>query len=240
MAPDIELAVQYELSKTGLPYRAKDPDRWIYEVFDCSSLQIRALRAAGIDVPDYVRNTVGLYNWGKELGALVDVAKAVRTRGAILIKGKWFGFGNNGHTGMSLGKGLEMAAHGVRSGIHPSDVHNGVNYQDGLILPPEMAFYKDLQPPLTADDFKAIAALMAWQRRVEAKPLKQGDSGPDVTTLNKLLIHWGELPANFGYMNTFTKWTRSGLHNFKVHQGLPNTDGTTFGALAAAAILAPR
>lgn len=240
---DIEVAVQFALAQSGKPYHAFG-DRFGTSYYDCSGLVIRSLYEAniplppGISVQNETGNTVSLYNWAVASGGLVSVDKAVRTRGAILIKGKWYGNGPLGHTAISLGDGQEMAAHGVRSGIHVSDVYGGKNYQDGFIIPG--VFYKDLQPPVDPKVLEALQKLLEWQHRVDTTPLKQGDTSGDVTVLNQLLIARGLLPTKWRYMNTYTKGTRGAVHHFKQARHLSNADGTKFGGEAAAALLSPR
>ncbi len=242
MPPAIEDAVQFALAQSGKPYRAYG-DRFGPDYYDCSGLVIRSLYEAGVPLPPGISvsnkygNTVSLYRWAESVGGLVSVEKAVRTRGAIFIKGKWYGNGPLGHTSFSLGDGRQMAARGRLSGIEVSDVNPGF-YQDGFVIPGVV--YEDLQPPLDPKVLEAIQKLLDWQLRVDANPLKQGDTNGDVTTLNKLLISWGYLPTKFGYMNTYTKWTRRAVHEFKKTRGVSNTRGEIFGGEAAAAILAPR
>src|SRR6478735_3616088 len=124
--PEIEDAVDYALAQSGKPYHAYG-NRFGPDYFDCSGLVIASLRHAGIDCPfpQGTGNTVSLYNWAREVGGLVSVAKGVATRGAIMIKGKWYGNGPLGHTSFSLGDGTEMAAHGTFSGIHTSYLDAG-------------------------------------------------------------------------------------------------------------------
>src|SRR5690348_3125015 len=122
MSPNIEDAVQFALAQTGKPYHAFG-HRFGLDYYDCSGLVIRSLSEAGVPLPPTISvtgeygNTVSLYNWAKDVGGLVSVAKGVATRGAIMIKGKWYGNGPLGHTSISLGDGTEMAAHGTFSGI---------------------------------------------------------------------------------------------------------------------------
>ncbi len=235
--PDIEVAVQYALAQSGKPYRAYG-NRFGPDYFDCSGLVIASLRHAGISVPADVGNTVGLYNWAKRVGGLVSVDKAVRTRGAILIKGKNYGYGPLGHTAISLGDGREMAAHGVRSGIHPSDVYGGRNYQDGFIIPG--VFYKDLQPPVDPEVIATLVKLEQWRLRVALKPLRMGDpDSGDIGILNTLLAQRGLRPTT-GLMNRYTTVTRDAVVHFKKLAHLSNIVGKTFGDEAAAAILKPR
>lgn len=234
--PDIFVAVDFALAQSGKPYHAYGA-RFGPDYFDCSGLVIASLRHAGIDVPGDVGNTVGLYNWAKRVGGLVTVEKAVTTRGAILIKGKWYGNGPLGHTAISLGNGQEMAAHGTRSGIHVSDVYGGRAYQDGFIIP---GVNYHLEPPVDPKVLEALAKLEAWGKRVASAPLRQGNTNSDVTTLNRLLIARGLLPTKIRYASTYTKQTRGAVHHFKQARKLSNADGTVFGGEAATAILAPR
>lgn len=234
--PDINVAVDFALAQSGKPYHAYGA-RFGPDYFDCSGLVIASLRHAGITVPGDVGNTVGLYNWAKRVGGLVTVDKAVRTSGAILIKGRNYGYGPLGHTSISLGNGQEMAAHGTRSGIHVSDVYGGRNYQDGFILP---GVNYHLEPPVDPKVLEALVKLQKWAKDVGASPLEQGDTNGHVTILNQLLIARALLPTKLAYMNTYTKATRDAVVHFKRLAKLANDVGTRFGGDAATAILAPR
>lgn len=242
MSPNIEVAVQYALAQTGKPYHAYGA-RMGPDYFDCSGLVIASLGHAGVPLPYGISvehcwgNTVSLYNWARDVGGLVSVAKAVATRGAILIKGKWYGNGPLGHTSFSLGDGREMAAHGYRSGIHSNDVYGGRNYQDGFIIPGVR--YPALEPSIDPEVLAFLAKVEAWKARVTAMPLELGNTSNDVTILNNLLMNRA-LMARIHKSNTYTKYTRAAVHRLKVAAGFPNTEGRVFGGLAAAELLNPQ
>lgn len=241
--PDIEVALQFEIAQSGKPYTTQRPIKEYADGYDCSALQVAGLRhmsdEAGVQsvVPPNVSNTVDLYNWGKSIGGLVSVTKGIATRGAIFIKGRWWGYGPLGHTSMSCGDGTAMAAHGTHSnpeiGIAP--LYGGREYQDALIIPG--VFYAALQPPVDPAVIKELGELAAWGKRVTAKPLVWKESGTDVTTLNKLLIAQAMMPSKGVPMNIYSKQTVAGVNHFKRAHKLPNTDGKVFGGIAATAIL---
>ncbi len=240
--PEIENAVQFALAQSGKPYHAWG-HRFGLSYYDCSGLVIRSLDEAHIPLPSTISvqgeygNTVSLYNWAKDVGGLVSVSKAVATRGAILIKGKWYGNGPLGHTSISLGDGREMAAHGTFSGIHVSDVYGGKNYQDGFIIPG--VHYGSLEPPVDPEVLKALVALAQWKDRVTEDPLHWKQTSNDVTILNNLLIHRA-LMAKANKSNTYTRYTRAAVHRLKQGMAVPNTDGRIFGGLAAQQLLQPK
>lgn len=137
--PEIDDAVNFAIAQSGKPYHAYG-DRFGLDYYDCSGLVIRSLYEAhiplgpGISVENKTGNTVSLYNWAKGVGGLVSVSQGVSTKGAVMIKGKWYGYGPLGHTSISLGDGREMAAHGRRTGIGISTLDAGF-YQDAFIIP---------------------------------------------------------------------------------------------------------
>lgn len=151
--PNIEDAVVFAIAQSGKPYKAYG-DRFGLDYYDCSGLVIRSLYEAhiplgpGISVANKTGNTVSLYNWAKGVGGLVSVSKGISTRGAIMIKGKWYGNGPLGHTSYSLGDGREMAAHGRRTGIGISTLDAGF-YQDAFIIPG--VDYGPKPPPFTPE-----------------------------------------------------------------------------------------
>lgn len=240
--PEIEVALQFQFRQDPKPYCTHRPIQIDMPCYDCSSLQIASLRymcqEAGVPsiVPPNVSNTVDMWKWGKSIGGLVSVQKGVRTRGAIMLKGRWYGYGALGHTGMSCGDGTEFAAHGYRSGISQSNIWGGRNYQDALIIPG--VYYADLQPPVDPAVLAALKKLLEWQQRVDANPLHLGDHNGDVTILNQLLVKRALLSPK-APMNTYTKQTRDAVVHFKKLEKLSNTVGHTFGGEAAAAILKP-
>lgn len=233
--PEAEVMVDWAVSKTGSTYRAQDPDRWILDnVFDCSSLWVRAHRAAGVAVPDWVRNTVTIYEWARDLGALVSVAKAVETRGAGLVKGRTWGFGSKGHAAISEGGGFEMAAHGTKSGVHDGPVDAGF-YNDGIILPPNVMHYAALDPPI---DLAAIAKLLAFKDYVTAHPLRfNTPASSHITDLNRLLVAKALLVPS-APMNYYGQQTAAAVKHLKKLAGIKPTDGKVFGSEAAGALLA--
>lgn len=235
MSPDIEVAVDYAIAQSGKPYHAYGA-RFGPDYYDCSGLVIASLRVAGITVPDDVGNTVGLYNWAQRVGGLISVQKGVAIRGAIMIKGKNYGYGPLGHTSFSLGDGREMAAHGTLSGIHISDIYGGRNYQDAFIIPG--VHYKALDPPVDPKVLVYLERLTEWEKAITAIPLERGDTNHNVTILNNLLI----LRAWMGKgrkSNTYTKYTQAAVTHLKKTYGLPG-GGKKFGGLAAGVLLRPQ
>jgi len=225
--PDIYVAVDFALAQTGKPYCLHRPIVENAPCYDCSALYVAGLLHAGVVVPPGVSNTVDIYNWAKRVGGLVSVDTAVKTRGAALIKGKWYGYGPLGHVSYSLGDGTEMAAHGFRSGIHTSTVDVSF-YQDGFIIP-DVNYH--LAPPV---DWTKIAELAAWRMRVTAHPLRFGDRGVDVQTLNDLLLRKG-LVKKSG--DAYGKMTRDGVVHLKKVKNVGNVNGMVFGGEAADALL---
>lgn len=227
--PDIEVAVQYALAQSGKPY-ATGPGRFGPDYYDCSGLVIASLRHAGIVIPNGVGNTVDLYKWGRDIGGLRSVDEGVKMRGYVMIKGRTWGYGPAGHTSISLGDGLEMAAHGRNSGIH-SNYMNTSAYNDSLRIP--MVNYHD-EPEV---DWVALQKLLDWRDRVTASPLKYGDRKADVNTLNVLLLKKGLVAKSTG--TGYGKITRDGVHHLKVVKPMPdgNVNGMSFGGPAANALL---
>ncbi len=243
MTPDIETAVQFALEQTGKPYQAYGA-RMGLDRYDCSGLVFRALSEAGVPLPPGISvencygNTVSLYRWAVSSGGLVSVEAGVRTRGAIMIRGKWYGNGPLGHTSISLGDGTEMAAHGYRSGIHPSPIYGGQNYQDAFIIPG--VHYAALDPPVDPKVLEALAALNAWKKRVSDHPLHEGNNRPlDTRTLNELLVHRALLDAKFKTSKVYGPDTSKAVLRLKRRNGIHPFDGTKFGSRAAAALLKP-
>lgn len=236
--PDIEDAVDFALAQSGRPYHAYGA-RFGPDFYDCSGLVIASLRHAGIDppFPQGTGNTVSLYNWARDVGGLVSVAKAVATRGAILIKGKWYGNGPLGHTSFSLGNGQEMAAHGTFSGIHVSDLYGGRNYQDGFIIPG--VHYAALDPPVDPKLIVLLEKLEQWSHAVADRPLRFQETNYNVGILNALLRERAYMPSDDRSGDTYTLKTRQAVKNFKKRNGWPNPDGKVFGGPAAAVLLAP-
>lgn len=241
--PDIENAVQYALAQTGKPYHAYGA-RFGPDYFDCSGLVIAALSSAavplpsGISVANRTGNTVSLYNWANDVGGLVSVDKAVATRGAILIKGKWYGNGPLGHTSISLGGGQEMAAHGTFSGVHPADIYGGRNYQDGFIIPG--VFYAALQPPVDPAVLEALVKLEEWKQRVSDKPLHYLGHRPlDTAILNQLLVARVLLDPKWAHAQVYGKPTAGAVNHLKRLHGIRPLDGKVFGSEAANALLTP-
>lgn len=240
---DIEVAVQFALAQTGKPYRAYG-NRTGLDYFDCSGLVIRSLSEAGVQLPPGISvqpvegNTVSLYRWAQNVGGLVSVQKGVATRGAIMIKGRWYGNGPLGHTSISLGDGTEMAAHGYRSGIHPSPIYGGQNYQDAFIIPG--VHYGALEPPVDPAVIAYLAALAAWEKRVSAEPLRYGVGlGGDITILNQLLVARAWLDPKLVNMNIYGKPTAAAVNHLKRRNGFKNRDGKIAGSEVAKVLLAP-
>jgi N-acetyl-anhydromuramyl-L-alanine amidase AmpD len=83
-------------------------------------------------------------------------------------------------------------------------------------------------------DWEALKKLHEWEDRTSKTPLALGMRGPDVQLLNLLLIQHGYSGVAGDAYGTHTA---TAVAAFKVKAGLPNHDGTKFGADAAAAIL---
>ncbi len=242
MTPNIEDAIQFAVAQSGKPYHAFGA-RFGLDYYDCSGLVIRSLDEAHVPLPPGISvineegNTVSLYKWAQSVGGLVSVAKGVATRGAIMIKGKWYGNGPLGHTSISLGNGQEMAAHGTFSGIHISDIYGGRNYQDAFIIPG--VHYAALDPPVDPNVIKALEALARWEQALYKKPLIYTETNYNIGILNRLLKHRAYLASNDKSGDTYTTATRQAVKNFKVKTKQPNRDGTVFGGPAATALLKP-
>lgn len=244
MTPDIEVAVDFALAQSGKSYCLHRPISEYASCYDCSALVIASLihmyHQAGKQPPADLlacSNTVDLYKWGQQHGYLVSVAKGAATRGAIMIRGRSYGFGPLGHTSYSLGDGNEMAAHGFRSGIHPSVLDTSF-YQDALIINDGSVHYAALDPPVDPKVLAAIAKLLKWEQAVTLAPLHQGDTTNNVSILNDLLIHRGLMDRKYK-SNTYTQNTRAAVHRLKLDKGIDPPDGRGFGGTAAKALLAP-
>jgi len=236
--PDIEVAVNYALAQSGKPYRAYGA-RFGDDYFDCSGLVIRSLTEAGVPLPptmsvqNRVGNTVSIYNHAVTAGALVSVDKAIRTRGALLLKGKWYGNGPLGHVSFSLGDGREMAAHGYRRGIGVTTVSSGF-YQDGVIYP---GVNYHIEPPIDPAVIAKLVALDQWRHRCYATPLQFGDRNSDVAILVDLLRQAHFLRAGV-VGNAYGEVCRRGVYRLKLaHPEIGNTFGKSFGGPAADALL---
>lgn len=239
--PDIDNAVNFALAQSGKPYRAFG-DRFGPDYYDCSGLVIRSLYEAGIPLPPGISveneygNTVSLYNWAKDVGGLVSVEKAVATRGAILIKGRWYGNGPLGHTSFSLGDGREMAAHGRRTGIGVSNLYGGRNYQDGFLIP-GVNYHQE--PPVDPAVLEALAKLAKWKEEVSAHPLHAGmPANGNITIMNTLLVRRVLLDPK-APMNIYGKQSIGAVNHLKRLHKIPNRDGRVFGSEAAKALLTP-
>lgn len=88
-----------------------------------------------------------------------------------------------------------------------------------------------LAPPV---DWPAVARLVAWEARVAAAGLRFGAHGPDVQTMNDLLVHRG-------YEHTsgdrYGIRAAAAVRYLKIVRGLSNRDGLIFGGAAAHALL---
>lgn len=244
--PNIEVAVQFAEAQDPKPYCTHRPISEYWDCYDCSALYIAGIRhmcdMAGVPwvIPASVGNTVDLYWWAKKAGALVSVTKGVSVRGAGMLKGRWWGYGPNGHVSYSLGNGREFAAHGFSSGIHESNLDAGF-YNDAIIIP--NVIYGDLAPPVDPEVLKALAVWEAWGRRLDARaragdPLRQGEVSNDATMLNNLLIRRGLL-AKANKSNLYSKYTRAAVHRGKLDAGFVSTDGTRVGGIFALFLLRP-
>lgn len=239
MAPSILTAVDFAIAQSGKPYRAYG-DRFGLDYYDCSGLVIRALDEAGVPLPNDISverewgNTVSLYNWARDSGGLVSVDKGVRTRGAIMIKGRWYGNGPLGHTSYSLGGGWEMAAHGRRTGIGQNVMNQGF-YQDAFIIP---GVTYHLEPPVDPKVVEFLKKVDAWRHDCYAVPLKFGQRGGGVPMLNFLLHQARLMPAPLG--TAYGKNTRNGVvHLKRLHPEIPKIPepGKSFGGPAADALI---
>lgn len=242
--PNIETAVNFAIAQSGKPY-STSAGRFGMHHFDCSGLVIRALDEAGVSLPNGISverewgNTVSVWYWARDVGGLVSVDKAMRTRGAILLKGRWWGNGPLGHIEFSLGDGREVGAHSTRSGIGVRQA-DASRYHDGVIFPG--VNYGPVVPPVDPRALARIVAIDQWRNRVKAKPLRFGDRGTDVAMLIQLLrelhfLHWYTTGTAYGIT------LRTGVVKFKntvphlANQPAP-AKGETFGGDAADALVA--
>lgn len=241
MTPDIHVAINYALAQLGKPY-STGGDRFGPDRFDCSGLVIRSLAEAGVPLPRGISverkwgNSVSLYNWAKDSGGLVSVDQAAKTNGAILIKGRWYGNGPLGDVKFSLGDGRQTGAGSRRTGVATREMYQGF-FHDGFIIP---GVNYHLEPPVDPDVLAAILALIAWEDRVTAKPLKFGVRGPNVALLVDLLRARHFLKAGVRG-DKYGSTLRTGIYKFKLAAKarglLDNTDGKNFGGDAAHALL---
>lgn len=96
-----------------------------------------------------------------------------------------------------------------------------------------------LHDPVVPIDWKALAELAAWAKRVSAKPLRFGDRGPDVVSLKKLLDAQGYTesdPRNDIYGTGLEK----DVHKFKVDRKIKPSAGDRFGSTAVKALMKPK
>jgi cell wall-associated NlpC family hydrolase len=135
--PNIEDAVQYALAQQGKPYR-NALGRFGPAFFDCSGLVVAALEHAGFPMPRAVARpngtSVSLLQWGLSTGNRITPEVAIRTRGALLIRGGLSGFGSRGHVCFSLGDGRTMEAMGTAYGCRIGHAA-GRGFGDGVIVP---------------------------------------------------------------------------------------------------------
>lgn len=90
--------------------------------------------------------------------------------------------------------------------------------------------------PVPPVDWGALAALLAWQKRVAVRPLQYGNRSGDVQTMNDLLVKLGYL-AKSGNFYGLRSW--AAVHAFKQahHWSAGTATGRVFGGYAAQAIL---
>lgn len=89
-----------------------------------------------------------------------------------------------------------------------------------------------ITPPI---DWKALARLVAWKKRVSAHPLHEGDESKDVSTLKALLTNHGYAVGNLSPL--YGGHLVDAVAAWKLAEQLSNHDGTVFGAEAANALL---
>lgn len=233
----IDQTVEYALAQQGKEYRNWDPDRWWEAFSDCSSLVVKSHRHGGIYVPENVRNTVGIWYWGRDMGALVPVSRGIAVRGAIMLKGRSWGFGNNGHASISLGDGRQMAARGRRSGIGISNIVAS-NYDDALILP-NVDYH--IPVPVDPHTLEFLKMLAKWETSLSERPIRYGDKGPRVAML-VLLLRTRHFLNKSVVGDEFGKILQIGVLKFKdtipelAHQAAPGK-GKNFGPTAGRFLL---
>lgn len=106
--------------------------------------------------------------------------------------------------------------------------------QFGAIVAVTQAHATPLPPPI---DWKRVQFLDNWRKRVTARPLRFGRAGPDVQTMNDLLVLRGFLKKSG---NRYGIASRSAVYRFKSYHHWPNDrthTGLGFGGRAAAVIL---
>lgn len=214
---------------------------------DCSGEAVFSIRAAGVNCP--CTSSFGLAQWGRAAGTLTTPQIAVVTPGILAIR-NGFGSsngpsGSNGHVVIGKGDGKVVDNQIINWGSTVEAM--GTAY--GIVRGPmgdrgfeTFMFVPGIQyaPPAPEIDWPTLKKLVQWQARVTRNALTFGmPANGDITILNQLLLHLGFLPAG-APMNIYGVDTRNGVVQFKRLYGLPNDDGKKFGALAAAAILAPR
>lgn len=173
--PDIEVALNYALAQTGKPYRTWG-HRFGPDYFDCSGLVIRALDEAGIPLPNGISaenewgNSVSIYNWAKNVGGLISVEEAIRTRGAILIRGRWYGYGPMGDVKFSLGNGLQTGAGSRRTGVATRSVFTDF-FHDGFVIPDvSYGSIPPITPPKPKEQEDMIIVAPGWQTKDRNRP----------------------------------------------------------------------
>lgn len=92
-------------------------------------------------------------------------------------------------------------------------------------------------PPAPPIDWKRVQYLVNWRARVSRRPLRFGNVGPDVQTMNDLLTLHGFLKRSG---NRYGLASRAAVYKFKSYHHWPNDrthTGLGFGAKAADLIL---
>ena len=109
---------------------ARNPSNTSQMQFDCSSLIQWAAYQAGIK--SFPGDTVSQIAYLERAGASISVAKADKTRGALLYKSQ--GGGKNDHVAISLGNGKTIEASSPSVGITSLSVY-GRGFNLGFIVP---------------------------------------------------------------------------------------------------------
>jgi hypothetical protein len=249
---DIDVDIAWQFTQDPEPYLIHRPFSPSDYGFDCSALQICGVHVmcdhAGKPrlIPSSISNTVGLYYWARDRGLLRSVQWGAAHRGAIMLKGRWWGYGALGHTSISLGDGTQFAARGSSLGIARSGLYTD-NYHDSIDLRPLGVNYPWETPPVDPALLAWLAEVAKWIKRLGEPPRSDGMRGTlklhmtngNVTTLVNLLIIRGWLDPQHK-TNTYTRWVARAVRQFKLHTPeLANKNGEEFSDEAGRILLNP-